>query len=145
MGIPPRDEDGRGKPHDDGDISDDAYVVRYISPQWLLQDEHHKGKRRLSKGAFAPSSSSRDQYQGMSVDILELMENDGISPSQRMRANFEAIVRLRVGSLRALKLQVGPDPKENNPYHGNVWGITSGKRKAVLRASEWIDKPKDVL
>lgn len=143
MGIPPRDSEGRVKPHDDRDIPNDAYVLRYIPPNWLTPDGH--GGRRLSKGAFSPASISRDPYRSMSVDLLQPMLDDGLSPSGRKPADHEAVVRLKIGDLRNLGLKVGPDPgKNDDPYHAGVWGVERQHRKKIRELSAWVEKPPDV-
>lgn len=145
MGGPPRDEAGRVKPHDDKqNIPDDAYVVRYISNRWLLSGE--SGGRQLSSGAFSASSKEVDYYQGMSTDLQQPMLDDGLGPAGRKEDHqAEAVVRLRVGSLRSLGLRVGPDPGvTNDPYHVNVWDVEPRHRKKIKRIAEWVDKPVDV-
>ena len=133
-------------PHDDEDVPDDAYVVRYINAMWLVPDDIRQDQRRLSSAAFSPSSKSHDHYQGMSVDLLEQMRMAGISPVDKKGAKFEAIVRLRVGSIRTMGLRVGTDPRHENPFHAAVWGIKKGRtKKQLLKLCEWLDKPDDVI
>lgn len=137
------DAAGRVKPYDDKSISSEARLVRYVHRCWLVPDG--TGGRRLSKGAFSPSSEERDPYRGMSTEILELMLNDGLSPTERKPQDHEAVVTLNVEALRSLGLMVGHDPiDEVNPYHAGVWGITRALQKRLLQMCEWIDKPPDV-
>lgn len=143
MANPPRDAEGRVEPYDDPDISDEAYVVRYIPSQGLAPDGH--GGRRLSSGAFSPTSKGRDPHRGMSVDLLEPMLNGGLPMSGHRTPLHEAVVKLRVGGLRSLGLKVGKDPVPGrNPYHTSVWGVTSKNKRAICELAEWIDKPSDV-
>ena len=143
MATPPRDAEGRAKPYDDPDLSDDAYVVRYIPPEGLTSDG--SGGRRLSTGAFSPTRKDRDPYRGMSGDVLELMLRDGLPLTGRKGPQHEGVVKLKVGDLRGLGLKVGKDPTQENPYHVSVWGVaTRKKRKNVCEKAEWIDKPSDV-
>jgi hypothetical protein len=143
MGAREYDSAGRVKPYDDDSISGDVFLVRYVHRQWLVPDG--AGGRRLSKGAFAPSSEQRDPYKGMSTEILDLILNDGSSPTERKPRDHEAAVILKVEQLRALGLIVGHDPIEDlNPYHAAVWGVKRGHQKRLLEICEWIDKPPDV-
>lgn len=143
MGAREHDSAGRVKPYDDDSISGEAHLVRYVRRQWLVPDG--AGGRRLSKGAFAPSSAQRDPYQGMSTDILELILKDGYSPAERMPPGHEGAVTFKVEELRNLGLKVGHDPIDGlNPYHAGVWGVRRIHQKRLLELCEWIEKPSDV-
>lgn len=143
MGTREYDSAGRVKPYDDDGISGEVYLVRYIHRCWLVPDG--TGGRRLSKGAFSPSSEERDPYRGMSAEILDLILQDGLSPTERKPQDHEAIVKLKVEDLRSLGLIVGHDPiNDVNPYHASVWGVTRALQKRLLQMSEWMDKPVDV-
>lgn len=142
MANPPRDAGGRVIPYDDPEIPDDAYVVRYVTSQWLAPDG--RGGRRLSTGAFSPTSKNRDPYRGMSVDLLEPMLKDGLPMSGRMTSSHEGVVKLRVGALRTLGLQVGHDPLPDNPYHTAIWEVTKRNKKEIWRLAEWIVKPSSI-
>lgn len=144
MGDPPRDEDGIVTPHDDRTaIPDDALVVRYIHEQWLIPTPD--GSRRLSKGAFSGSSKDKDQYEGMSVNMLSELKKHEVDPATRMPENHEGAVTLRAGDLRELGLEVGPDPGlRNDPYHAAVWGVKSSHRKKIKNLCKWLIKPQDV-
>ena len=143
MGTPPLDAAGCVVPHDDPDIPDDAYVVRYVPSGDLRPSE--EGGRRLSSAVFSASSKRRDSYQGMSVDILEALVDVGVQPKDRANPIHEAIVKLRVGALRDLGLLIGSDPgKNNDPFHAEVWGVKKSIRRRILEISEWITKPDDV-
>jgi hypothetical protein len=143
MGAREYDSAGRVRPYDDDSISGDAYLVRYIHGRWLVPDG--AGGRRLSKGAFSPSSEVRDPYRGMSTDILDLILHDGLSPIERKPPGHEGVVKLKVEGLRNLGLMVGYDPIDDvNPYHGSVWGVTSALRRRLVQMCEWIEKPLDV-
>jgi hypothetical protein len=80
----------------------------------------------------------------MSMELLHLMLNDGLSPLDRKPADHEGSVKLKVGDLRDLGLRVAHDPIEGNPYHASVWGVTRAMQKQMLRMCEWVDKPSDV-
>jgi hypothetical protein len=145
MAAPPRDDVGRVIPHDDPDIPGDAWVIRYIIPGWLVPHEDLPDRRRLSSAAFGRSSKRLDHYQSMSVDILQPMLDDGITPADRKGEKYEAIVKLQVADLRGLGLQVGPDPMPDNPYHTGVWRVTGGVGKRLAKLCQWVDKPDDVV
>jgi hypothetical protein len=145
MAGPALDKDGRVTPHDDTqNIPDDAYIVRYIPSHHLIPKEG--GGRRLSSGAFSESSKEMDPYQGMSADLMQPMLDDGLGPTGRKEdRGAEAVVRLRVGALRALGLRVGRDPgKTGDTYHVNVWDVKKSDRRKIRDFAEWIDKPDDV-
>jgi hypothetical protein len=74
------------------------------------------------------------------------MLNAGLSPEDRKGEKYEAIVRLRVRDIRAIGLQVGPDPQPDNPFHAAIWGIKKDRTKRqLLERCEWLDKPDDVV
>ena len=109
MAAPPKDGDGFVAPHDDRqEIPDDSYIIRRIDRQWLKPASGNR--RELSSGAFCPSSKRYDRYEGMSVDLLDRLNVDGVDPALRRKSNQEAAVFIRVGDLRQLGLLIGPDP-----------------------------------
>jgi hypothetical protein len=123
MACPPKDDNGETLPHDDPDILPEHFVVRHTSTREVYQG-------RVSSGAY---SESGDPNGGMSVDIEALLVVAGLDLCHYVPAGYGA-VRLNVGELRSLGLQVGSDPRPENPQHGAVWGLrSSGKRKAVAR------------
>ena len=144
MTTPPKDADGYVIPHDDpATIPDDSYVIRRIHRRWLKPVAG--GYRILSKGAFSASSIEYDRYQGMSVDILDRLDEDGVDPASRLAPNQEAAVIIRAEDLRHLGLIVAPDlNRENDKYHASVWGVRSSHRKKIKALSEWLIKPADV-
>jgi hypothetical protein len=142
MGAREHDSAGRVKPYDDDGISGKVYLVRYIHRRWLVPDG--AGGRRLSKGAFSPSSKERDPYRGMSTEILDLILRDGLSPTERKPHGHEAVVKLKVEDLRSVGLMVGHDPIDDvNPYHASVWGVTGALQKGLVQMCEWLEKPLD--
>ena len=41
--------------------------------------------------------------------------------------------------MRSEGFQVGSDPLEDNPYHGEVWGqFTKGKKKKLMSMCRWF-------
>lgn len=144
MTTPPKDANGYVVPHDDrAVIPDDSYVIRRIHRSWLKPVSG--GYRTLSKGAFSGSSIEYDRYQGMSVDILDRLNEDGVDPASRLAPNQEAAVIIRAGDLRRLGLKIAPDlTRDNDKYHASVWDVRSSHRKKIKALSEWLIKPADV-
>ena len=144
MAAPTKDADGYVKPHDDPQaIPDDSYVVRRIHRNWLIPTSDNR--RTLSKGAFAPSSKGHDRYRGMSVDILDRLNEVGVNPASRLQSDQQAAVIIRAGDLRRLGFQVGSDPTpRNDTYHATVWGVRDSHRKRIKAFSIWLFKPNDV-
>jgi hypothetical protein len=126
MSVDPlRDQHGIVIPHDHVDISDEHHVVRHTTPNDL-----HQIEKRLISGAFSESTGG-----GMSVDIEEWMVADGLDPLHYVTNPDHGAVRISVGELRKLGLQVGWDPDGHHPHHAAVWGIGNGsKRKRRVMA-----------
>ena len=145
MAGPPRDADGCVQPHDDSDaIPNDGHLVRYVTDNALTPNDNPEGTKRLSSGAFSSSSKEHDHYEGMSVDAYERMVQDGVDVASRMRSGQKGAVLLRAGDLRALGLQVGMDPKEDNPHHAAVWDVKNKHRKKIRKLAIWLIRPPDV-
>jgi hypothetical protein len=119
--APQRDHHGKVVPHNHPEILDEHHVIRHTVPQDLCPDGDG---RRLSSGAFSESTGG-----GMSVDIEEWMKVEGLDPLHYVTDPAHGAVRLKVGDLRKLGLQVGWDPDDAHPYHGAVWGIGNGARR----------------
>lgn len=146
MASPPRDENGVVTPHDDADIANDDGLLRRIIPDVHVYTNDN-GDKRISSAAFKESSRNAP-YGGMSVDIESLVVADGIAPASRA-GEEEGLVRLPAEDMRNLGFKVGSDPIANdpeypdNPYHGEVWGISKGMRKgpikrAVMQMYSWV-------
>jgi len=116
---PPIDEDGAVVPHNHSGIADEHRVIRRISTHQIVTDKY--GVRRLSSLAFKASSGANG---GMSVDLEQLIIEAGLVPMDYVTTPrwFGSLV-YEVRELRAMNLQVGFEPLEDNPYHGEVWGI----------------------
>lgn len=148
MKPPPLDEAGRVVPHDHEDIGDDWIVIRRIHTSWLK--EATDGHIGVSTASFAESS---EPPGGMSIDILNLIEDAGIDPKAYVIGlpNHPYAVSFRVGDLRAKGLRVGFDPlKERppfpaNPFHGEVWGIgnSRGPKNELRKIAGWFVEPQD--
>lgn len=118
---PCRDQQGKIVAHDHPEILNEHHVIRHTVPRDLCLDG---GVMRLASGAFSESSGG-----GMSVDIEEWMIRDGVDPLNYVTDPTHGAVRLNVGELRKLGLQVGWDPDDAHPYHGGVWGIGNGSKR----------------
>mgnify|MGYP000505932464 CR=1 FL=1 len=154
MAQPPRNSEGIVLPHDDPDIAADDDLFRYIDPIYHLVDCEMTGGKRLSSAAL--SESNRDApFGGMSVDIAPLMVRDEVEPEGRIPNESWGIIRLRTGDMRGHSFQVGSDPikddpkLDDNPQHGEVWGISKGMRKkavktAIMKSVRWHKKATGV-
>jgi hypothetical protein len=142
---PPRDQNGLATPHDHAEILDAHRVIRGISDEFVVKDE--KGQpQRLSSAALEPSTMDVDPYCGLSVDLEQLITEDGLDPVEHLKArNFLGAIVFEVRSFRSRNFLVGYDPLANNPYHGGVWQdagrgskLTRGTKKALLREAAWL-------
>jgi hypothetical protein len=134
--LPQRDQHG-AIPHDHPEILSDDLVIRRISPAWTVADPKAPGGRRLSSMAFEKSSGPNG---GMSVDLKRQIEEAGEDAKVWVTSpRWTASVTFSVGELRAEGFQVGFDPLEDNPHHGEVWGqFTKGKKKKLLGMCVWF-------
>jgi hypothetical protein len=139
-----RNPSGYTEPHDcENRIPDESFILRSI-PKIHLKDAEN-GMRRLSKGAFSGSSEKRDPTMGMSSSGQAMMKEDDIPNDEALKPGHGALVRLPVGELRRLGLQVGVDRNDDNPYHVQVWGIKKNHRTKILRLAEWVIRPDDAI
>lgn len=149
MAEPPRDKHGIVLPHDDEDINDEDGLLRQIHPKYHVCWDDNLKCHRITSAAFKESQQNAP-YGGMSIEIESLLVADGIAPENRAHVK-SGIVRLISADMRNLGFEVGSDPIKNhpevsdNPYHGEVWGITKGMKKraikqAVLESYQWVKK-----
>ena len=136
LSPPPRDQSGNVIPHDHQEISAEDGIIRRISQQQVVPGKD--GKPTLSTLAVNPSSLSLGG--GMSVDLQTLIESKGVEPRSFVtQPPFIGSIRFTTQFLRSMAFQVGYDPCEDNPYHGEVWGnFSNGRKKELLRNSEWF-------
>jgi hypothetical protein len=122
--------------HDDPAILPQSLLIRHINPDHhVVPDENTKGSR-ISSGAFA--ATTRDPDYGMSVDIGQLLSEQGL-PDRHMVPQRMGAVSLGVGDLRGIGLRIGSDPVPTNEYHGQVWGVKTSMRKAVQKlVKDWV-------
>jgi len=101
--------------------------------------EDADGRKRISSGAFSPSS---DPPGSMSVDLERPMFEAGVEPLSRLPGPDWGAVAFVVGSLRGMDLRVGSDPLPENPFHGGVWGTKRGRvRKGLLKLFVLLNEP----
>lgn len=131
-----RDGDGRVIPHNDGSISDDDFVVRRIAPDFVVPTPDGF---RVSKGAFGPSSRTRDPYCGLSVDLVSALEID----LQDYSPETEVLVVLRIGDIREElpELMIGRDPLSGNEAHCAIWRIEKTAQKKKLLSLARVVRP----
>lgn len=137
------------EPYDEDEISGEDLVIRRVDPRHHVVPDENTGEMRTSSKLFRPSSGP---LGGMSVDILELIENAGLDARSYVTTPvFTGAVSFRAKDAREVGLRVGYDPilgtpgVADNPYHGEVWGghdrpnkFTRGQQRALANASEWF-------
>jgi hypothetical protein len=141
---PPRDQNGLATPHDHAEILDAHRVIRGVSDEFVVTTEN--GQSRLSSAVLDPSTIDVDPYCGLSVDLEQLMIEDGLDPVQHLTARkFLGSIVFTVSSFRSRNFFAGYDPLAENPYHGGVWQdaargskLTRGTKKALLREAAWL-------
>lgn len=76
----------------------------------------------------------------MSVDLQREIERAGLDVKVFVTTpRWIASVRFVAGALRDIGLQVGFDPIDVNPFHGQVWGaFTRAQQDAMRSACEWL-------
>lgn len=137
---PPRDSDNKVIPHDHAEISNTNEVIRRISNLQITKDSN--GRLRISSIAYKASSGKNE---GMSVDLKQLIEEDGIDARVHVTTpRWMGSVLFRVSDLRNMAFQVGYDPIEPpkpdpNPYHGQVWGrFSNSQTRRLQRLAIWF-------
>jgi hypothetical protein len=137
------------EPYDEKDIKDDDVIIRRVDPaQHVVPDENTGGQRTSSK-LFTPSSGPN---AGMSIDVLKLMDNDGIDPKEFVTTpKYTGSISFMASAAREVDLRIGYDPIkdmagfDDNPYHGEVWAsgpnlkkFKSNQKRALASASSWF-------
>jgi hypothetical protein len=137
---PPRDEDGKVIPHDHSEINDNDEVIRRISERQIILDKN--GNRRISSMAYKDAA----KRSGMSVDLKQLIERDGLDPKEYVTTpRWTGSVLFKVVDLRQQGFMVGYDPieppkPEPNSYHGEVWSELSENQavRKLKSMAEWF-------
>lgn len=81
----------------------------------------------------------------MSIDLPELILEAGLNPTDYVTtARFVGSVQFNASVAREANLLVGYDPREDNPYHGEVWGaarpnrFSRSQQRALMANSIWL-------
>jgi hypothetical protein len=136
------DENGNVAPHDHPDIHAEDGIIRRIPEHYIVEDAKIGG-RRLSSMAFKASSGVN---AGMSVDLQKQIEEAGLDTKTYVtNPPWLGAIRFQAGHLRDEGFQVGYDPTEDNPFHGEVWGnFSKGKQRKLQQICDWFVPIADV-
>lgn len=116
--------------HDDLAIRPETKLIRHINPKEHICRDDNTGQLRIKSSAFSPTS--RDPEYGMSVDLEQLLSEEGLPKDHKVPKNFGAVA-LKVASIRSLELKVGSDPVPDNQFHGQIWGVRTKNLKQKIR------------
>lgn len=119
---------------DDPNIAGDDKLFRRIARTWIHWDEH--GNATISSAAF------RDEE--LSVNIESVMARDGRPPADAIRKYpGYGLASITASHARSLNQRVAPDPLDEEPSHGVVYGPKKrGGIAGKLRdGAEWIVTP----
>jgi hypothetical protein len=134
LSLPPADAEGVVTPHDHDGINANDRLIRRISHHYIVVKG---GGRRISSAAYQASTTNG----GMSVDLDAQIREAGLDPLEYVNSpQHIGSVFLPVGQVRQLGLMVGFNPTKvpDNPYHGEVWGIsTKGLQRKVQGLATW--------
>jgi hypothetical protein len=135
---PPRDIEGKVIAHDNEKIRPEHLIIRRIADDYLVPDEKAPNGRRVSSGAYSPSS---DGNRSMSIDIEFLIIEAGKDAHEYVDTpQFIGSVYFVADFLRREQLLVGWDPRDENPYHGGVWGgFSKSQRRRLGREAQWYN------
>ena len=130
--------------NNDQSISDDDWLIRRIHDKHVVPDKN-LNCWRISSAAFNPSSSD----SGVSVHIEKMIKQAGLSPKDYVKSKgATAAAKIKAEFIRSLNMDVESSPVNDDPYHGNIWGITEGgnkkesdKKKMLARMAVWLLKP----
>lgn len=130
-------------PYDEPNILSDHGVIRRISEHFIVLDGN--GNKKISSMALEPASGPYGG--GLSVDLEHKILGAGINVVEFVTSPvWIGSIRFTAQQLRSEDLKVGYDPViPDNPHHGEAWGsFTRGKKKKLLRISEWLVEIPDV-
>lgn len=142
-------------PYDEPAIEDHHVIIRRVNPDQHIVTDENTGKMRTSSKLFSPSSNPGG---GMSIDLLNLIEKDGLDPKEFVTTPvFTGAVCFKAYSAREIGLMIGYDPieadryVEKNPYHGEVWNsgkkpnkFSGSQKRSLAKASSWFVELRDV-
>lgn len=129
---PPLDDNGAVLPHDHNEILAEDQLIRRISEKQLVWDAD--GQRIVSSIAFKPA----DKNAGMSIDLERQIIEAGLVPRDYVTTpRWIGSVVFKAGDLRNEGLRIGFHPLPDNPYHGEVWGLTSSHARRLKGLATW--------
>ena len=117
-------------PHDHRQIDAEDTMLRGVPCRWVLPTTD--GGRRISSGAFNPSSEAEDKYKGMSLGAKKILDCLGTNLDEWAGGRFCAIVWFPVSDLRGGGVKVGWDPTPDDPAHCGAWGSVPKSLKKRL-------------
>lgn len=143
LSQPPRDDDGAVVPHDHSEIKSQDRIIRRISHEQVVLGRDGQ-TQRISSMAYAPSDGNNG---GMSVDLETQILEAGLNPVTYVTSpRWVGSVWFTAGALRAESLQVGYDPIDSNPHHGEVWGTKPrSKKRRLSELAQWYVEIPNVL
>lgn len=129
-------------PYDEDDLTNSDVVIRRIDPNEHIVPDQNTGRDRISSKAFSASSSPKG---GLSIDVLKLMEKDGVDAEEFVTTpKYTGSVLLHVSEIRKEELWVGYEPVQDNPYHGEVWrqpsggSFSRGVKRRLQKSASWF-------
>jgi hypothetical protein len=143
------------EPYDEAEIEGNDVIIRRVNPNEHVVPDEKTGRLRTSSKLFSPSSGSNG---GMSIDLLKLIESDGLNAREFVTTPvFTGSVCFFARDVREATLRVGYDPIKDvpgiadNPYHGEVWGpdakpnkFTREQKRSLAKASTWFVELQNV-
>jgi hypothetical protein len=98
---------------DDPGIAGDERLLRRIPRTWVAWDE--QGNAAISSAAF--------KDEELSVNLESVMARDGRPPEDAIRTySGYGLAAITAAHARSLNQRVAPDPLEEEPAHGVVYG-----------------------
>lgn len=143
-----RDESGRVKPYDDTEIPADSFLLRGVPSQHVVNGQN--GRKRISSAVLNPSTTGRDPYEGLSVDVKHKLDVAGVDAVSFIKSrtlpngsSFVGALSLKVSSFRAKNFLVGHEPLQHNEFHGAVWQngeakLTRKVQQDILKEAAWL-------
>lgn len=135
--LPQYDTEGNVLPHDHVGIQPDDGIIRRIPEYWVVDDEKAESGRRISSLALKASSGANG---GMSIDLQQQIEKAGYDAKEYVTTpRWVGSILFIAKSLRNEGFQIGFDPMDDNPYHGQVWGrFSKANQKKLWKLCEWF-------
>ena len=135
--------------NDDCPIPDNYSLLRRISKDKNFIHFDQKLKRyRPSSGAFNPTENTDTGFVGVSCDLLDLMEKNNVNAVEELKKKFPDyyLVKLNVGELRKLGIEVKHTPLDENKYHCDFVYKNETKpikKRIAKEIAHWVIGPND--